>query len=181
MTDTVRSISSLLTGLFQDGQDAGEITAQDVRDLIVSLSPSVGSMYISTPAETSITTVSTPVKASGTTTLNGNSRGFDMPVDNRLRYTGTAPVLCKVHAGMSITAAGNNKLMSIYIAKNGVVDETTEQSRFISVGSDKGVLFVGGLIPLSQNDYIEIWIENETDNVNATIDLMVMSAAAWVA
>jgi len=36
MVDTVRSRSDLLTSLFADGQGAGEITPQDMRDLIVS-------------------------------------------------------------------------------------------------------------------------------------------------
>jgi hypothetical protein len=39
MVDTVRTIATLLTTLFQDGQAAGSITPQDARDLIVSLSP----------------------------------------------------------------------------------------------------------------------------------------------
>ena len=38
MVDTVRTRSDLLTALFQDGQSANSITAQDMRDLIVSLS-----------------------------------------------------------------------------------------------------------------------------------------------
>lgn len=36
MTNTVRTISDLLTNLFQDGQQDKSISAQDVRDLIVS-------------------------------------------------------------------------------------------------------------------------------------------------
>jgi len=37
MTDTVRTQTALLTTLFQDGQAPGSISAQDMRDLIVSL------------------------------------------------------------------------------------------------------------------------------------------------
>lgn len=39
MTQTVRTIAYLLASEFQDGQAAGSITPQDVRDLIVSLMP----------------------------------------------------------------------------------------------------------------------------------------------
>lgn len=42
MADTIRSYSDLLTALFQDGQAAGAITPQDVRDLIVSIQDDVG-------------------------------------------------------------------------------------------------------------------------------------------
>jgi len=37
MVDTVRTQTDLLANLFQDSQTAGSITAQDVRDLIVSI------------------------------------------------------------------------------------------------------------------------------------------------
>jgi hypothetical protein len=43
MVDTVRTQTDLLTNLFQDGQAANSITAQDMRDLIVSLSANSGS------------------------------------------------------------------------------------------------------------------------------------------
>ena len=42
MVDTVRTTATLLSSLFQDGQAANEITANDMRDLIVSLRPSFG-------------------------------------------------------------------------------------------------------------------------------------------
>lgn len=37
MVDTVRTEADLLTTLFQDGQGAGEITPQDIRDFVVSV------------------------------------------------------------------------------------------------------------------------------------------------
>lgn len=37
MADTIRTVSALLTSLYPDGQAPGSITAQDHRDLIVSL------------------------------------------------------------------------------------------------------------------------------------------------
>lgn len=37
MADTVRTVTALLTTLFQNGQAADSITPQDMRDLIVSL------------------------------------------------------------------------------------------------------------------------------------------------
>ena len=43
MVDTVRTQTDLLTNLFQDGQAANAITAQDVRDLIVSMPANSGS------------------------------------------------------------------------------------------------------------------------------------------
>ena len=64
MADTKRTSTDLLTNLFQDGQTAG-ISAQDLRDLIVSLDSS----YIAVSATyTILTTDSTVDCTSGTFT-----------------------------------------------------------------------------------------------------------------
>lgn len=42
MPDTIRTYSTLLTTLFQDGQAAGAITPQDVRDFIVTVQDDIG-------------------------------------------------------------------------------------------------------------------------------------------
>lgn len=42
MADTIRTQTDLLANLFQDGQSPGAITAQDIRDLIVSLRANQG-------------------------------------------------------------------------------------------------------------------------------------------
>ena len=87
MVQTVRSINDLLTNIFPDGLAAKSISAENIRDLIVSLQVIHGGMYISTPVETIIGAVSTPVKALGTTTITaGASSSITMPANNRLVY-----------------------------------------------------------------------------------------------
>jgi hypothetical protein len=62
MPDTVRAVTTLLTALFQDGQAAGSITAQDMRDLIVTMAAMAG--YGAT-----VSTVSAAGTSQGTATL----------------------------------------------------------------------------------------------------------------
>jgi hypothetical protein len=52
MVDTVRTVTSLLTTLFQDGQASGSITPQDLRDMIVSLASFIGHVRVVTAAGT---------------------------------------------------------------------------------------------------------------------------------
>ena len=72
MPDTQRSKADILANLFQDGQTAG-ITAQDMRDLIVSLTPDFAGLDFATPAATTISVAGTYVKAAGTTTITNKS------------------------------------------------------------------------------------------------------------
>ncbi len=65
MVDTVRTLSALLTTLFQDGQAAGSITPNDVRDFIVTAASWSGSTPRTLVAlnVATVTTGGTPVTA----------------------------------------------------------------------------------------------------------------------
>lgn len=171
MADTARTLSDLLTNLFQDGQAAGAITENDVRDLIVSLVNPYGCMYVSSAAATTIAVAGTFVKAAGTTTLALGS-DFDMPADNRIRYTGVPTRRFIVQAGISMTTAGTNVVLGMKFAKNGVVDDITEMQRKVGTGSDIGAATPLGMFSLATNDYLEMWVTNETNTSAVTLDLM---------
>ena len=132
---------------------------------------STGSVYITTPIETSIAAVNTPIKVAGTTTAYGLFRTTSS-TDNRIEYTGTKTRYFKYTASVSITAATNNKRFNFYIAKNGVVLAESKQSRKISTGADIGSISTSGLIQLQTGDYIELWVENIDDSTNITAQSM---------
>ena len=97
MTDTSRTVSDLVTNLFQDSQAAGSITPQDLRDFIETTQTKQGSMYISTPGGTTIAGAGTYVEGTaGTWTLSTapTANEFDENTDGRLRYTGTPTINC---------------------------------------------------------------------------------------
>lgn len=169
MADTLRTKTELLA-LFADGQIDGSITPQDMRDLIETLTPAIGSIYFSGLVETAITTVNVKVLASGNTTLVTQAHDVDMPQNNRIRYIGTKPRHFEVSISMSTTTAANNKNIEYQIFKNGIaLTETTMQIKH-GTGNDFSSVSITTNVILSLNDYIELFISNETDNTNVTIE-----------
>lgn len=131
------------------------------------LARAYGSMYVSAEAATSIAVAGTYVKAAGTTlaiTLND----FDMPASNRLRYIGAGTLLCVVEASVSMKAGANNIESAWRFAKNGTTIEHSQVDRRVGVGADIGALVVVGEVTLTTNDYVELWVTNETSTATMT-------------
>lgn len=160
MADTQRTLSALLTSLFVDGQAAGAITPQDIRDLIVSFSPSYGGLWFSGWVQTPIATPGTMVKSLGTTTLT-NARNVTMPINNRLVYTGVPDRHFHVSCSVSFTTLGAADDLSIAIAKDGVVVDHSKLTRFTSSATDRGSTALNADLTFSTNEYIEIFVTNE--------------------
>jgi hypothetical protein len=130
-----------------------------------------GNIYITSVSTTTISSSSTPVKISGTTST-ANLFRFTAPVSNRMVYDGTKTRKFQVMAAISMTSPSNNKIYKFYIAKNGTVLPETGQLRKIASGSDVGALSIFGVVELVPGDYVEVWVENTTDNSNITIESM---------
>lgn len=173
MADTQRSISDLLTNLFQDSQPANSITAQDLRDLIESMRPANGGCYITAPAVTPVAVAGTYYKASGTTTADAELVDMTAAVTNRLVYTGTAPRHFIVTATISASTATNNHVAGFKLAKNGVViDESVIRMKINATTDIKAITLVAH-VDLANTDYIEVWLTDETGTGNViTIENM---------
>lgn len=173
MADTRRSLSALQTALADN--TTGAIAAQDIRDLLVSCAPPYGSMYISSSSATAIGGSGTYTKAAGTTTST-NLKEFDMPASNRLRYTGTPDVHVHVAVSVSMTTASNNVVVGLRVGVNGSAAGTDAVAstviRKVGTGSDIGSTAVHFDTMLSTNDYIELFVSNNTSATNITIDNM---------
>ena len=168
MADTQRTASALAT-LFADNT-SGDISPQDLRDFLVSAHVNYGVSYVSTAAETTISTQDVFVKAAGTTTEIA-TRNFTHTA-GRLTYNGTPDINVYVSCCFSMTAAGNSKEIDFKIAKNGTVIDSSMIRRKVGTGTDVGAASVDSFIEgLSTNDYIELWVANHTDTTNVTIEL----------
>lgn len=172
MVDTSRTVSDLTTNLFQDGQASGSITPQDLRDFIKTSQTKQGSMYVSSPASTTISVGGTFVEGAGTFTLSTvpTSNEFDMNTNARLRYTGTPTinVTCFAHISLEIDTAAIDKELAIYIAKNGteiVGSQVVGMSPATTVNSVQ--LSTTAVASLATNDYLSVWVANNdsTDNI----------------
>lgn len=169
MADTQRSVSDLLTTLFQDGQSAGSVTLQDVRDMIVSLQDARGAVTLEANAtETAIAVTSTPVACGGTFTVGGSPNFMTETTGGRLTYTGTPTRYFRITCAASMTAAANNQLVGILLAKNGT-PINTGCSRQIGTGADVGAAATVAYTSLATNDYVELYVVNKTSTANVTI------------
>lgn len=167
MVDTVKTVAQL-QALLADNI-TGAISPQDIRDFLVSTAPPYGSMSRLVAAATTVITPGTYYKAAGTT-VAVNLNDFDMPLDNRLRYTGLASKHFHIVVSASFTVGGTNDVVGLKIAKNGVVIDNTVQRRKVTTGTDIGSTAVHGDVVLATNDYLELWLTNETASDTVTVD-----------
>lgn len=176
MADTVRTPATLLTTLFQDGQAAGSISPQDMRDLIVSIRAPHGRMASNVPAETTITTQGVYVKVAGTTTLGAMPLLVDMPADNRLRYTGTVDRHFHIVLQGSVEfASGTNQIASLQLyhydasaATGALVPHTIAPS--VVAGANITQVVSHSDLHLDTNDYIELHVANLSGTANITVE-----------
>lgn len=174
MTDTSRTVADLTTNLFQNGQAAGSITPQDLRDFIETCQTKQGSIYVSTPVSTSIAVAGTYVEGAGTYTLSTSptANEFDMSVNGRLRYIGTPTVNCMftASASLEINTAIINKEFGIAIHKNGTLITGTKMLGFSPATTVNSVnIHTMGYASMATNDYISVFVTNMDSTDNLTI------------
>jgi hypothetical protein len=175
MADTQQTITALKTLLADNTTQ--QISPQDVRDIVETVRAGYAALYVSAAVESSIGVAGTFVKAAGTTTLvtDPAAVNWSMPANNRLRYDGTADRVVQVVCSISMQAAAANVDLSWRLAKNGTTIAATEITRKVSTGGDNGAAAVSGLVEVTNGDYVELWIANETSTANATVTKMYMS------
>lgn len=131
-----------------------------------------GIVSIGSPSETAIATLNVPVKVAGTTNFGLSHRTSNGAADNRIQYDGKNTIVRRVEAHVSLVSATATKTFSIYIAKNGVVIAESQ----IKVTLNGPAVFMssscGCITSLATGDYVELWIENNTDTENCTAHYM---------
>ena len=143
-----------------------------MRDLIISLLVSHGSFVIDVPAATTIAVAGTYVKAAGTTTFDAGPDDFsdDSGTDNRVKYTGLPTRHATVDATISYTCASSNQIIGIKLAINGVAIDGSETRHKIGTGSDLVSVALSAHIDIDTDDFLEIWLTNETTTASVTIE-----------
>lgn len=123
---------------------------------------------------TVITATATPVLAAGTFTV-GDVSGYSGSTAGRLAHTGESGRHI-VNALVTLdVAAGSNHLLSVYIAKNGTVIAATKMSDTVSSGLPRSIATFTNLV-LATNDYVEIFVRNESTTDDITVVNAVLSA-----
>jgi len=189
MADTIRTESDLLTNLFQNGQSANSITAQDMRDLIVSMRPGFGEAAMQSNATaTTISISGTYYKVAGTTALSGSEYLFDddSSTANRLRYTGASEKLVHVTAAISFESASNNQQISFkaYLyddsGASGALIDDSRVTVYVGNASQAHSAAIACHAIMDTNDYIQIHVTNETSTANVTVIDLSFDAFAFI-
>jgi hypothetical protein len=120
------------------------------------------------PLETVINSNNVPVKINTNSVASPLNQKFEVN-GNRLTYTSGKQGFFEVKCTLSATSENNNRLFSFYIAKNGVVIPSSKTE--VTTASNNRTESVSIFTPvlMSENDYVEIWVENNTDASNITI------------
>jgi len=132
---------------------------------------STGNIYVSTPAVTNFSAINTPTKVLGTTTSTNLFR-VTMPTNNRLTYTGKKAKRFQVISSASIVSSGLNKSYTFYVAKNGTILPESRQQLQLPLTVDRGSITISCTVSLATNDYVELWVANNTDNISITVSTM---------
>lgn len=170
MVDTKRTSSDLLTNIFQDGQADGAISANDVRDLIVSmLSPYGGGYMEGNATATTINTIDTFEDVAGTITANSALREVTCSAGGVLTYTGTPVRHFHVVTNLSMTAASNNQVIKFAWFKNGTTKLPAELHRKVGTGTDVGAASIHTDAMLSTGDTLQLKVTNGTSTASITV------------
>ena len=116
---------------------------------------------------TVINTSGVAVKIAGTTSSSPITSKF-VNTDNRATYVGGIAKSFKVVCTLSVES-GNNNQIGIYIAKNGVLIPESEVYGTTSGAGRAENIVVQAFVSLQLNDYIELWIENDTGTQNIVV------------
>lgn len=156
-------------------QADGDIVEVDPSSAGLGGSHAVGSIYLASGnAAATDLDEDVPKKISGTTTLI-NEENVDMPLNNRLRYTGSGTKTFLINCTFTSYNEDKDELIYFYIYKNGSPEAslTTANDTHHNDSSNKlQTRNITGTLELSTNDYIELWAENIDDDNDLNIENM---------
>jgi hypothetical protein len=131
-----------------------------------------GLLSVNIPFTVTISAVDTPVRigAIGTDWIVERASQFTGAGDGRLTYDGeknaTLPILASLSAEV---VSGTNKDLTFYIAIDGVIVANSGASTTVSSGAPKNTP-IPWQDQLSSAQYVEVWVENNTDATNVLIN-----------
>ena len=119
---------------------------------------------------TTISVAGTFVKVAGTTSAGSFVEKFDVTTTiNRAVYEGSLDGFYKVTAMLAISGS-SNKEVSVRVAKNGTTAAQSESTSTTNSGGRSENLVCQDIVSLTTDDYIEIFIANNSDTSNLTVE-----------
>jgi hypothetical protein len=176
VAETQRTITDLYTRLAD--QATGDISPEDVRDIVETLRVDHVQMYLSSSAVTNVAVAGTFLKVAGTTALTADNRHFSSPVSNRLQYDGAAKRLVYATANISFTSASPNKEMRFRWALGGVTIAASEIRRY-GASASVASCSCSVLSEMTTSQYLELFATNVTDTTDLTVTALNIVALGY--
>ena len=183
MADTPRTLSTLLTQLADN--TSGNITAQVIRDLLVSLYPSRGQLELASGGSvaTTFTGAGTYTSVKGTTQLDTAvcTSCVSMPGNGQLQWEKASSQVLLVNATLEVLPAGNNKRYTFTFAKNGTpISELAFTAFYGNLSGNPAGVFLSGLVPIVEDDVLSVVVKNDTDTTALTASVLTLSGVGFM-
>lgn len=150
------------------------ITPDDIRWRLESNSPNVQDtmpdalLSLTANATPTVLSVGVPTIVLGTF-VSERASHFTNTTAGRTTYNGERDITTPIDISIVVdVASGTNKSIRAYVAINGT--EVTNSGKAVNISSgDPKELTMPWQEVITTNDFVEVFIENETDSVNATV------------
>jgi len=170
MADTQRSYADILTLLADNS--TGDISPQDMRDVVATLRPGHGEISITTPAATTLGDTTTWVQVAGTYALSADAVNWAMTSSGRLYYTGTSPRMLHIACTLSLTSAGTLDILEACIAKSGTVIDSSRVQLYRGTGTEVETTAIHAFTSISNGQYIAAMTRNISAAANTTAETL---------
>lgn len=183
MAETSKLLAALLAQL--PDNTAGDISAEDIRDAVVSLSPSRGQLELASggSATTTFGASGTYVHVAGTTALDSSvaSSTVTQHANGVLKMQKNVEQVALVNATLEVLPAGNNKRYTFTFAKNGTaIPELALTAYYGNLGGNPAGVFLSGLVSMTYNDELSVVVKNDTDTTSITASVYTLSLIGFI-
>jgi hypothetical protein len=172
MTDTIRTLDALVALLADNA--VGDIDAQDLRDMLVSLAPGHGMLYLATPAANVLSDTTTWVQVGGAFTLSGSAYNWAETDEGQLHYDSAGDRDAHVTATLSVTSASVSQILEFAIALNGTPVTGSPILHKTGTGGDVISISLTSHVDVSDGDYISLMLRNTSSASNVTVSRCVL-------
>ena len=121
-------------------------------------------------ASTGIPATDVFIKVSGSTS-NGPAVAKFTQTDNRATYIGALTSFFKLTVGLSMSS-GNNNVVSVKLAKNGVIIDSSETQMTMNAAGRSENGFVQTVVELTDGDFVEVFVANTSATNAITVSEM---------
>jgi hypothetical protein len=138
----------------------------------LNLKRSYGEMFTTANAAGTTISVQSTFQKAIAPTSDGILNNFTNSSANKLTYTGTKSAIFKCQVSCTAQNTGIGQTTSYAIAKNGAILAKSQEQIVFTVALDKAEVSVTCIVQLNQNDFVELWVTNNSSTAAITISYM---------